>query len=408
MIGKLFQGLQALFGSFGLTIVILAFMFIVTLLGTVVQETQLSLYDTLRVYFESWVINQEIGETGIKVPLPGMLLLMVLLAVNLLVGGIIRMKWRKSRIGILITHFGIAFLMLSGLVKFLASHEGLLAVYESDRGAEYHDPHRYELAIFEPLGDGKVREYVVPDEQFEDLRAGQRISIRHADLPFSLELYHYMSNCWLTPSGTIGAGAVPMIEGHFLRPEPPAVGSNERNLPGCYVTARPLAARGGDGPGVQTNILFAADSPPEFVSDPWTVDAGGKKWGVKLRNKVRRLPFDIHVDDFQVEFHPGTETPKSFLSDVVVVDSEREMPVRIQMNEPLRRDGFTLYQTNWGPQKEMGRAPRHYTVFAVSKNPSDQWPKWSCYVIGFGLLWHFASMLMRYIAKERRSLQESV
>ena len=71
------------------------------------------------------------------------------------------------------------------------------------------------------------------------------------------------------------------------------------------------------------------------------------------------------------------------------------------MNEPLRRKGYTLFQTNWGPQ-DVPNPQRLYSVFEVVRNPADQWPLWSCLVIAFGLLWHFSSKLIRYILAQER------
>jgi hypothetical protein len=34
------------------------------------------------------------------------------------------------------------------------------------------------------------------------------------------------------------------------------------------------------------------------------------------------------------------------------------------------------------------------------KNPSDQWPLWSCIVIGIGLVVHFGTKLLRYAQKQ--------
>ena len=45
-----------------------------------------------------------------------------------------------------------------------------------------------------------------------------------------------------------------------------------------------------------------------------------------------------------------------------------------------------------------------YSEFTVVENPSDQWPKWSCCVIGIGLLFHFGMRLWKYITASRRLL----
>jgi hypothetical protein len=42
-----------------------------------------------------------------------------------------------------------------------------------------------------------------------------------------------------------------------------------------------------------------------------------------------------------------------------------------------------------------------YSVFAVVENVADQWPKYSCYLIAFGLLFHFLTKLSRFVAGGR-------
>jgi len=71
------------------------------------------------------------------------------------------------------------------------------------------------------------------------------------------------------------------------------------------------------------------------------------------------------------------------------------------MNEPVRHDGYVLFQTGWGPQTFPLR-PDLYSEFTVVENPSDQWPKWACYLIGIGLLFHFSLRLKRYVANLRQ------
>ena len=72
-----------------------------------------------------------------------------------------------------------------------------------------------------------------------------------------------------------------------------------------------------------------------------------------------------------------------------------EQKAEIFMNYPLRRDGFVVYQTSWGPQPMGG--PPWYSVFEVSYNPSDMWPMLACFVIAAGLLIHFVMKLRRFL-----------
>ena len=46
---------------------------------------------------------------------------------------------------------------------------------------------------------------------------------------------------------------------------------------------------------------------------------------------------------------------------------------------------------------------RMFSVFAVVRNPSDQWPLYACIVIAAGMLMHFGRKLLRYVRSEVRT-----
>lgn len=67
------------------------------------------------------------------------------------------------------------------------------------------------------------------------------------------------------------------------------------------------------------------------------------------RNAVIKLPFDIRCDDFQVIYYPGTQQPKDYFSDLVVIrDGKEVMKKRIEVNHPLIVDGIYFYQSSYG------------------------------------------------------------
>ncbi|MEO0651067.1 MAG: hypothetical protein AAFZ65_10350, partial [Planctomycetota bacterium] len=95
------------FGSYGLAIFVLAAMLVVTFLGTFAQ-VQMGLYEAKRTYFDSLIAMHPVavGDWRGALPLPGGALLMALLSVNLLVGGLIRIRktWRTA--GVIVAHIG--------------------------------------------------------------------------------------------------------------------------------------------------------------------------------------------------------------------------------------------------------------------------------------------------------------
>lgn len=75
------------------------------------------------------------------------------------------------------------------------------------------------------------------------------------------------------------------------------------------------------------------------------------------------LPYKIFLNKFTKVDYPGTETPMSYQS-LIQIDGTSESHL-ISMNEPLKKDGFTVYQSSY--IMENGRPPD--SIFSVNKDP---------------------------------------
>src|SRR5262245_66388723 len=106
-------------GSYGLACVLLLDLFALTLFGTLYQ-VEAGLYEAQKRYFESWFVVQS---TPVPMVLIGGVPCMGLLALNLLVGGMVRIQKAKRTLGVMIVHVGIALLLASGFVKMYHSEE---------------------------------------------------------------------------------------------------------------------------------------------------------------------------------------------------------------------------------------------------------------------------------------------
>lgn len=58
-------------------------------------------------------------------------------------------------------------------------------------------------------------------------------------------------------------------------------------------------------------------------------------------------PFQIQLNDFQLERYPGSTSPSSYASEVSVIDGEKEMPYRIFMNNVLDYKGYRFFQASY-------------------------------------------------------------
>jgi cytochrome c biogenesis protein len=62
------------------------------------------------------------------------------------------------------------------------------------------------------------------------------------------------------------------------------------------------------------------------------------------------LGFSVRCDDFKVTFYEGTQRPKLFSSDLVILENGQEVQKKtIVVNDPLTHKGLTFYQSSYGP-----------------------------------------------------------
>ena len=364
--------------SFGLACVLLACMFLLTIFGTVYQVGN-GLYEAKQVFFSSWFLWVK----GIPY-FPGGLTCMSLLSLNMFLGGFWRMKISKRNFGVVVIHIGVAFMLLAGLIKLATAEEGKLRLFEGERANYFDSFYLWEVAIWDLDATPGAAELVIPDEAFTDLSGNKTRVFRSEALPFDLELTGFLRNAIPMPKGPNWVASSPVIDGFALMDR--GGDSRDENYIAGLV-ARVLI----DGKPAEEALLSGA------AFEPWTVQAGGKRWAVDLRNERYAMPFMIQLEDFQKEEHPGNGMAKAYRSWVQKTEQGDTERVLIQMNEPLRSDNLVLFQSSYGAFQG-----RDYSVFSVVRNVSDKWPEYSLWVITVGMLITFGWRLWIFIGRQTK------
>ncbi|QDU67184.1 cytochrome c biogenesis protein ResB [Engelhardtia mirabilis] len=372
-------------GSFGLSVAVLSGMLLLTFLGTVEQQNT-GLYEVQKNYFESWIAMHPTrwGE----MPLPGGVLLMSLLAVNLAIGGLVRIRKSKRTAGIIICHVGIALLMAAGLVKLTNSDDGFLALVEGESSDDFVSFFHWEVAIYDAEADpdAPVQEILIDDTDLRALSGGRSRVFSHPDLGFQLELSNYVPNGRPLPVGPQWRSEYPIVDGYATYTFPKA-NQAEENVPVVY--ARALVG----GQVTSAGILYGGEASPLILGN------GDELMALSLRKQRFQMPFTVHLDDFHMEEHPRTRIASVYRSDITKLQDGVEDKVRIEMNRPLRDSGLVLFQSSYGTRMtDLG--PRPYSQFSVVRNPSDHWPLYACIVIGVGLLFAFVQRLTAFLKKQ--------
>ncbi len=381
-----FDRAVAVLSSLGLSCVLLMLLALLTWLGTLEQQHE-GLFEVQRKYFESLFLIHYAGD--VPIPLPGAALVMGVLFVNLIVGGMVRMRKGAATLGVLITHVGIALLIVAGLIKMRWSDDGHVTLYEGEASNTFQSYHHWEVAVVEKLDGQRVRESVVPEESFAWARSDEPARVTSPNWPFALELRHFQPNSRVFPKGPMVQSALPVLNGFVLMPEE-VQPENEANLAGLYATViEPAGAR-------REVLLWGATSAPH------TFEIDGRTFGIELRREQFVMPFTVRLIDFEKEDHPRMAMAKAFSSDVTVIEDGASRNVRIEMNEPLRSHGLVLYQASWGPSNARPGDPL-FSTLAVVRNPADQHPLIACVVIAIGMLLHFGRKLVRHIRVEAKN-----
>lgn len=131
----------------------------------------------------------------------------------------------------------------------------------------------------------------------------------------------------------------------------------------------------------------------------------GKPFAARMVKKNWKVPFEIRLDEFIFERHPGVSMARNYESRITRIENGSDKAVEIKMNEPMRYHGFTFFQESFGPANA-GPGARMYSQFAVHNNPADQWPLWSLLITTAGLVIHFVMRLQDHLSRGRRRASE--
>ena len=135
------------------------------------------------------------------------------------------------------------------------------------------------------------------------------------------------------------------------------------------------------------------------------IELDGVHVDMRIGAKIIDVPFEIKLVDFKLERYPGSMTPSSYSSDVVLIDKEQNinMPYKIYMNHILDHRNYRFFQSSYD-QDEKG------TVLSVNHDPGT-WPTYIGYILlTLGMIWNLFSPSSRFrkLLKNTRKLQSGV
>ncbi|WP_281950588.1 cytochrome c biogenesis protein CcsA [Nitrosophilus kaiyonis] len=148
------------------------------------------------------------------------------------------------------------------------------------------------------------------------------------------------------------------------------------------------------------------------LGNPATITLGDTKLFLTYGSKIIKLPFALKLVDFQIEKYPGSNSPSSYASEVILIDKEKDikMPFRIYMNHVLDYRGYRFFQSSYD-MDERG------TILSVNHDPGTIITYIGYAMLFFGLIFHLFMPQSRFmklirltkkVQKKRESLVLSI
>ncbi len=360
-------------------VVIIIWLMILVFIGTVEQK-YIGLYAAQNKYFSSLILWLW------YFPLPGGMLTMFLLTINLISFLFQKKIWQKNNLGILTIHTGAILLLLGAAVTYFFSHEGAMQITTKNKSSNfiqsYHDK---ELAIINLNEFQDSIEYT----NFSDKILINGKTITYSTIPFEMEILNYCNNSQLVTisnSNEIRKGHISMshdIECIDLEVE------DSDNKPAIKLHLKSKDTLHQDINGIYISRL-------ETKQNIQKINIDGIDYVLILQPKRTYLPFMIELIDVTKISHPNTQIAKSYSSEINVLDNQKVKRQLIKMNAPLRYKGYTFYQAHYEEDQITGIKT---SVLAVVKNYGRLFPYLSSIIMCLGVLIQLFVRLPRLFKK---------
>ncbi len=387
-----------MFASIRLTVACLFWLTVLTFWGTLYQKNH-GIYQAQDKFFNSYVLtpgipeftegflSNEVSQAVIRVlnyfPLPGGMLVMGLLFVNLLFSFFVHYQagWRMP--GLMLIHIGLMMMLLGGFFTKLTGIEANVSLFEGEGRNAAISLTEWEISFSNELHS--VQKYQAVD--VADLKAGRTFTFPDSGVEFEvLEVLDHARGVRPDPAAETSGLRPANSAGYVALEELEKLKNPESLEPGVRLKVKGVK-------GMEEMVLTPRDQRPLGLE----LEDGSGRF-VMLRKKRYELPLFMELNDFSRSYYPGTETPSDYRSMITVhLSEDLQRHVVIKMNEPFRLNGWTFFQQSFAvtDNSEM-------SVFAVTRNFGRLIPYWATGITSVGLAMHFLQMQWMQLARSRR------
>ena len=347
---------------FVITIIWLMFLVVI---GTIAQR-DIGLFQAQKKYFTSLLLWLEIGGFNI-LPLPGGLLTMSILFINLSSFFLKPNIWTKNKIGILITHGGALILLIGSGITAVFSSEGSMMIAEKNSSNYIQNLYEKEFSISVDYGKQTDSLEIV---NFNQTLLKKNNILNYKNFPFKIKIIDYFVNSELIDKTNQNKNTKGELAQNFDLIQKTPEKEYEKNRSAIKYQ---IISNQQDISGIYISHINEKNNTSIKIDDIF--------YQLGLRPKRTYLPFEIELNDFKKVMHPGTEIAKSFSSEVYLNKDNISKRFLIEMNAPLRYDGYTFYQASYAEFQG-----RELSILAVVKNYGRLFPYISSIIMCIGIL----------------------
>jgi hypothetical protein len=352
--------------------------------------------EATREHLAAWFVAAKVpfvfggeGPIGrpLVLPLPGGLLLLVALAINLLTAAmaVAGPLWRTLPDRLVRAGAGLAaaaaavspHVVAAGELSLCLSPTDLVAAGDRQASASAFTARgTFELALLRDDG-GAIAEWVVPASAW---RGRPAVTLRAAALPFRVELHHPSEDCEVHRVEAAHPIGALVVGGAFL-----AARSRTAEgfpMPGAYVRVVPDAGTTTDG------IVVGYDrSPASRYRAPFVFEVAGRRYGLDLRPSLHDLPFALELRELRGDPAASPTDPGGSRAVVALGTTAGERIVDVAPGEPLRQAGHTLALAGVGSVGGVAGEPATPAArFRIAADPTAVWWNLGLLVLSAGLL----------------------
>ena len=271
--------------------------------------------------------------------------LFILAGVNLLGSMVIHRVYRKSRISILMFHLSFLLILSGAGITRYSGFTGMMHIREGERSS-----------------------FVLSDEAYLSV---QVVEAEHA----------YRDSRMLHLSELRNRGRLMKVRTGGI--------AGNHNLQVDYLDHISDARSGNGKTALSVRLSSGNDSIDITIwggnglqGESRQVRLGNKEVLISYGSLGRSLPFSLKLEDFILDRYPGSESPSSFESRVILEDDQNQLqkPCRIYMNHILNYRGYRFYQSSYDTD-ELG------TVLSVNRDRAGILVSYAGYILlGLGFI----------------------